>query len=160
MIKINIQSELELARLAERIALIAKMQDVFFLEGDLGVGKTSFARAFIRQRMYDRDLVVSSPTFNIMHVYDQVHPHIYHYDLYRVENSADLDELGLDEFLSAGISLIEWPSKLVNYRVDNPVKITISFTDQSPSARVVEFSASEQYIKNIQSILPDDVELL
>jgi len=100
-----------LGALAAALAARAAPGDVILLKGDLGSGKTTFARAFIRSLGVAED--VPSPTFTLLQTYEAARGNellsLYHFDLYRLEDEEDLRELGLEDALDAGISLIEWP---------------------------------------------------
>lgn len=80
------------------------------LEGDLGAGKTTLARATLRALAADPDLEVPSPTFTLVQVYD-LRFQIGHFDLYRISERGELDELGFDEILETGACLVEWPER-------------------------------------------------
>jgi len=99
------------AALAARLAPLAAIGDVLALRGELGTGKTSFARAFIAARA-GRALEVPSPTFTLVQTYDLPDGAIWHFDLYRLERPDDAVELGIEEAFALGISLIEWPERL------------------------------------------------
>ena len=99
-----------LHRLTAALAAPAAPGDVFALSGDLGAGKTTFARAFLRARGHRDE--VPSPTFTLVQVYDLAVP-VWHVDLYRVDSAADVAELGLDEAFAEAITLIEWPERTV-----------------------------------------------
>ena len=113
--------EIQLAGLGDTIALAgaiagrAERGDVIVLRGDLGAGKTAFARGFIHARQRAAGLPeeeVPSPTFTLVQTYDVGAVAIWHFDLYRVGDPSEAQELGLDEALSEGIVLIEWPERL------------------------------------------------
>ena len=95
---------------AGRLAPFLIVGDCLLLDGDLGMGKSTFARALIRARIGDPALEVPSPTFTLVQVYDG-EPPIWHFDLYRLSDPDELIELGIDEALEEGISLIEWPDR-------------------------------------------------
>ena len=107
--------------LAARLAAAARSRDVFALRGDLGTGKTVFARAFIRARTR-RDEEVPSPTFTLVQTYEPApltEPAIWHYDLFRLQNADDALELDIEEAFCGAISLIEWPERLgIGYPID------------------------------------------
>jgi tRNA threonylcarbamoyladenosine biosynthesis protein TsaE len=100
------------AALARRTAAQARACDVIALRGDLGIGKTEFARAFIHARPGGAEVAeVPSPTFTLVQVYDLAPP-IWHFDLYRLARAEDVWELGFEEALADSILLIEWPERL------------------------------------------------
>lgn len=101
-------------RLAERLARVAKAGDVLALSGDLGAGKTEFARAFIRA-LTEPDEDVPSPTFTLVQTYECEHAEVWHFDLYRLESPEEAYELGIEDAFHEGISLIEWPERLGPY---------------------------------------------
>lgn len=98
-------------RLAARLARMAKPGDVLALSGDLGTGKTEFARAFIRT-LADADEDVPSPTFTLVQTYTGKSGEIWHFDLYRLESPDEAFALGIEDAFHDGISLIEWPERL------------------------------------------------
>jgi len=109
MMTLELPNEAATAALAARIADLAMPGDVIALSGDLGAGKTAFARAFIRARSGDKDFTVPSPTFTLVQVYEMDRAPIWHFDFYRLRHPDEVRELGLEEALGEGISLIEWP---------------------------------------------------
>ncbi len=112
--RLIINSDLQkLQFLANKIAKIAKVGDVILLYGELGVGKTTFARFFINSIFKKYSLKqpnnIRSPSFPIMINYPLIDFEIFHYDLYRLKNNNDLIELNIEENLRKNITLIEWP---------------------------------------------------
>ncbi len=107
-VPLRAENETALAALAARIAAISRIGDVITLSGTLGAGKTVFARAFIRA-LTNPETDVPSPTFNLVLVHEGAESEIWHFDLYRLEDAAEIHTLGLEDALDNAISLIEWP---------------------------------------------------
>lgn len=103
-----------LAAKAVALAPLLRMGDTVFLYGDLGAGKTYFARALIRALTNNPALAVPSPTFTLVQTYDTDAGLLSHFDLYRLEDPDEVLELGWDDALADGISLVEWPERLGN----------------------------------------------
>jgi tRNA threonylcarbamoyladenosine biosynthesis protein TsaE len=97
--------------LAARLAALLRPGDAVLLDGPLGAGKSEFARAVLRAAAGDPALEVPSPTFTLVQSYDLPAGTAHHFDLYRLDGPAGLDELGWDEALE-GIVLVEWPDRL------------------------------------------------
>ena len=97
-------------QLARELAASLKPGDVILLEGELGAGKSTFARALI-QALCGENTEVPSPTFTLVQTYETARFPVSHYDLYRLKRSSELDELGLEEALDDGAALIEWPER-------------------------------------------------
>ncbi|MGN6549140.1 MAG: tRNA (adenosine(37)-N6)-threonylcarbamoyltransferase complex ATPase subunit type 1 TsaE [Pararhizobium sp.] len=107
-IVIDLPDEAATARFGEDLALALKPGDCLALSGDLGAGKSTLARALIRAMADDPGLEVPSPTFTLVQGYELRFP-VAHFDLYRIADPSELDELGLDEALQGGVVLVEWP---------------------------------------------------
>jgi len=129
-------SETETTGLAARIAGIAAAGDVLALDGPLGAGKTAFARGFIRA-LTRPDEDVPSPTFTLVQLYDAGPIPIYHFDLYRIEDAAELDELGLEEAFADGITLIEWPEIARGLETDRWLHVRFALDTTDPRARAI-----------------------
>lgn len=105
------------------------------LKGDLGAGKTAFTRGFAR--FFGIKQGVSSPTFTIMHRYDGTES-INHYDLYRINDYDELVDIGFEEQIENGISLIEWPDAFEEYFPADRIIINISRTGNGDDERIIE----------------------
>ena len=113
----KISSIRELGKIADKIKKILLPGDVVFLHGEIGVGKTTFARLLINGFENEKKLKKSeilSPTFNIVFEYEIKEFTIKHFDLYRLKNSNDIKNVGLSENLEQSITLIEWPELIIN----------------------------------------------
>ena len=113
----KISSIRELEKIADKIKKKLSPGDVVFLYGEIGVGKTTFARLLINSFENEKKLKKSevlSPTFNIVFEYEIKEFTIKHFDLYRLKNDNDIKNIGLYENLEQSITLIEWPELIKN----------------------------------------------
>ena len=110
MIVIDLPDEAATAALAVRVASLVRPGDVIALKGELGAGKTSFARAFIRARA-GHDEEVPSPTFTLVQIYEVAELTIWHFDGFRLRDPDEAWELGIEDAFRDGVSLIEWPER-------------------------------------------------
>ena len=131
-------------RLGRALAEVLRAGDVVALYGDLGAGKTALARALIRALPGPEGAAteeVPSPTFTLVQTYERDPAPVWHFDLYRIEDPSEIEELGLSEALAEGITLIEWPERLGRPLPKNALAVTISFaaagSDGSEAAREV-----------------------
>lgn len=107
-----LNSEEDMARFAADYARTLVSGDVVLLSGDLGAGKSVFARGVIRHLCDDTQMDVPSPTFTLVQTYEAPSGAIWHFDLYRLEEPDEIYETGWEEALSDGIVLVEWPERL------------------------------------------------
>ncbi|MEJ8562272.1 tRNA (adenosine(37)-N6)-threonylcarbamoyltransferase complex ATPase subunit type 1 TsaE [Yoonia sp. GPGPB17] len=113
--------------LATQIAGRLKPGDTLLLEGEIGAGKSAFARALIRARL-GRIEDVPSPTFTLVQTYEDAAGDIWHCDLYRLSHPDEALELGLDEAFETAICLVEWPDRLGD--VAPKTALTLAFVAQ------------------------------
>ncbi len=135
------------AALARRIAALARPGDVVALTGDLGSGKTFFARAFIGEDE------VPSPTFTLVQIYDRPMGRVWHFDLYRVARASEAIELGIEDAFAEGISLIEWPDRLGALLPLERLDVVLDFAD-APQARVATLRGRGRWAKLLDEIVP------
>ena len=132
---LSVYSAGDMRRLAALIAKLCHDTDCVALAGDLGVGKTAFAQGFIAA-LAGRDIDVTSPTFTLVQHYDLARGAVAHYDLYRLKHADELAELGLDEALARGITLIEWPEIAAAHLPEDYLEISIAYGDAPDHRRV------------------------
>ena len=118
--------------LAASVALLTRLGEAVLLEGVLGAGKTVFARAFLRAASGDPSLEVPSPTFTLVQSYDTNIGTVHHFDLWRLNRSESLAELGWEEARD-DIVLVEWPDRLGTLRP--PDALTVALHPTGPDSR-------------------------
>ena len=127
----NISSIRELEKIADKIKNKLLLGDVVFLYGEIGVGKTTFARLLINSFESEKKIKKSevlSPTFNIVFEYEIKEFTIKHFDLYRLKNDNDIKNVGLYENLEQSITLIEWP-ELIKNKPQNRLDLFFEYTE-------------------------------
>ena len=139
----------ELNVFAKKLATINKPSDIILLKGELGTGKTTFARYLINALFHKIKIApptsIKSPTFPIMISYDLKKYELYHYDFYRLKKNIELYELDVFENFANNISIIEWPEILINELVNkNYYHIKFSFIDSD--TRKIQINHSFQKI--------------
>lgn len=144
---ITLDGEKATTALAEAIAARARAGDVLLLNGPLGAGKSTFARAFIRARAGDPSLEVPSPSFTLVQGYE-LDPPVTHFDLWRLGGPEDVTELGFDAAL-AGIVLVEWPERLGPLTPRGALAIDLEWGDGSQ--RTARISGSEALLARLLS---------
>jgi hypothetical protein len=136
-------------RLARDCARAVRAGDLILLSGDLGAGKTTFARAFLRTLARDPALEVPSPTYTLVQPYE-CSPHALHADLYRLGDESELDELGLDDGLAAGVALVEWPERAPSLSARAALCVSLSGTGGSREARLAASpSAAPRFARSL-----------
>lgn len=136
-LQIPLADEAATIALGTRIAPLLRIGDVIALKGDLGAGKSTFARAVIRALM-GAQIDAPSPTFTIVQTYETPGLPIWHFDLYRLEHPDELRELGMEDTID-GLALIEWPERMGDAMPQNRLEISLEF---SPNGRIAAFHAN------------------
>ena len=117
-------SEKETFQIAKELAKEAKQGEVYCLSGNLGVGKTIFTKGFAAG--LDITEPVSSPTFTIVQVYEEGRLPFYHFDVYRIGDVEEMEEIGYEDyFYGDGICFIEWANLIEEILPQNYTRITI-----------------------------------
>lgn len=121
---IETRSPEETFRLGMELAQQAEPGQVFTLNGDLGVGKTVFTQGFAKGLGIEEP--VSSPTFTIVQIYEEGRLPFYHFDVYRIGDVEEMDEIGFDDYvMGEGVSLIEWASLIEEILPEKRTEVTI-----------------------------------
>lgn len=122
---------------AARLAPALRAADTLLLSGDLGSGKTHFARGLIRARLGPDGTMaeIPSPSFTLVQTYDTPGAEVWHADLYRLTDPQEVWELGLDAAMDEAICLIEWPDRWADPWPATAAGITLSVPQTAPDTR-------------------------
>ena len=129
--KINISSEKKLEELANKILKKLKLNDVVFLYGEMGVGKTTFVKYLIngfQKKNKLKQTEITSPTFNLLNEYQINQIKINHYDLFRLKSTKELKNLDLFADSINAITVIEWP-QIIKVKPKNLIEFTFEYED-------------------------------
>ncbi|MEQ6249571.1 tRNA (adenosine(37)-N6)-threonylcarbamoyltransferase complex ATPase subunit type 1 TsaE [Sulfitobacter sp. HNIBRBA3233] len=124
----NLASPEETARCAAALGQRLRSGDTILLSGDVGAGKTHFARSLIQSVLGVAE-DVPSPTFTLVQTYEAEDCDIWHADLYRLSDPSEIEELGLIDAFDTAICLVEWPDRLAGLRPADALDITLSPSD-------------------------------
>lgn len=117
-------NEKDTFRLGETIGNECRRGDIVLLNGDLGVGKTVFTKGFGRGLGIEEP--ISSPTFTIIQIYDSGRVPLYHFDVYRIADPEEMDEIGYEDyFFGDGVCLIEWACLIQELIPEHVMEVTI-----------------------------------
>ena len=126
--------------LAGHVALLATPPLRIHLQGQLGAGKTTFVRGFLRQLGYTG--IVKSPTYTLVEPYTIDTVNLYHFDLYRLNSPAELEDIGLRDYLGqSALYLVEWPEKAASLLGPADLMVQIEMPENPASGRRLQLSA-------------------
>jgi tRNA threonylcarbamoyladenosine biosynthesis protein TsaE len=137
--QLSLPDEAQTHRLAAALGVHLRPGDTILLSGDIGAGKTAFARALIRS-LQDAPEDVPSPTFTLVQVYDTTRGEVWHADLYRIALTSEIEELGLSDAFGSAICLIEWPDRLGDLTPQGALAMSLTVTDPESEARIARLS--------------------
>ncbi len=135
MLKYNLS---QIDSLSKKILTFLSKSDCIFLFGELGSGKTTFVRSLINQLQEKNKMKkteVTSPTFNLLNEYEIQNLKIMHYDLYRLKNNKEINQLGIFQEDEKVISIIEWPEKIAK-RIKDRLEISFYYQDEAESRKI------------------------
>lgn len=150
-LRLALNDEAATVRLGAWLGHRLRVGDVVLLSGDLGAGKSALARAAIRARLNDPEQDVPSPTFTLVQTYDAPDLEVWHVDLYRLGDSSEIAELGLEEALVSGACLIEWPDRLGPYRPQDALCIELRHGERE-EARTAVLTGSPAWMDRLQEL--------
>lgn len=146
------REEADTARIAGIVARAALPGDVIALSGELGSGKTAFARGFIRALTAPAE-EVPSPTFTLVQTYSADGRTIYHFDFYRIDDPAEAWEIGIEEAFAGGITLIEWPERLGRILPADRLDIRLEApSGAAATERRITFAAGPSWSKRLAAL--------
>ena len=152
---LDLPDEAATRRLGRALASVLRAGDVIALSGELGAGKTSLARTVI-QALPSADgsdeEAVPSPTFTLVQIYDRAPAPLWHFDLFRLEAADEALELGIEEALAEGISLIEWPERLGAFLPAERLDLRLDFA-ASASARRATLTPYGAWCERLPAVL-------
>jgi len=152
-IEFNLIDQAATERFARALGTLLRPTDFVALEGDLGAGKTTLARALI-QGLNPAETEVPSPTFTLVQVYETPKGPLAHLDLYRLSDPEEIYALGWDD-LRQGIMLVEWPVRLGTLLPRARINATLAYGQQE-GARLLTLDIDEERRKALQEILGND----
>ncbi len=146
-LEITSNSAEDTLKISKTFANFLNQGDIVVLSGDLGAGKTKFVEGFLSAfNMQDE---ISSPTFNIVNEYNSSKVNIYHFDVYRLEDSDEFYAIGGEEYFEKGICLIEWGEIIQDVLPNDYIQINIKKDNEDENKRYIEiniFGSSQKYI--------------
>ena len=146
------KNEKDTKNFAKSIASHLDKNDVIVLTGDLGSGKTKFVEGILSHFGLENE--ISSPTFTIVNEYEKNKTKIYHFDVYRLEDSSEFYEIGGEEYFENGICLIEWGELIQDALPKEYLHITFSKDDNNENIRILKIDTNlkkwEDYFENIK----------
>lgn len=147
---IPLEDEAATAALAARLAPLLRPRDMVALRGDLGAGKTAFARALVRSLSGDPEEEVPSPTFTLVQTYALPSLELWHFDLYRLTAPEEVMELGWEEVRAEACALVEWPDRLGSLLPADRLDITLRTT--GPTSRVAELAGFGSWVERVRGL--------
>ena len=141
----------QMENFAKLLAPHMARRDVITFTGNLGSGKTSLIQ-FLVKNLSSEEVEVTSPSFNLLHVYKLNQLELWHFDLYRLKNLVEVYELGIEDAFEEGVSLIEWPELINSILPQNRLEIKLSFTEKE-GARIINLTGFSRWANILENEL-------
>ena len=154
--KINISEEKDTKSVAEKLSKLIKQGDFILLSGNLGVGKTTFIKYVINSLQKTNKQKISevtSPTFTVINEYQIKKILIKHYDLYRIKNKKELNNLGIQENLKDQITLVEWPEIVKKIKIKNSINLIFEYKKNYTERYLSIISKNRKYLNEFKQII-------
>ena len=151
--KINISEEKDTKSVAEKFSKLIKKGDFILLSGNLGVGKTTFVKYIINslQKANKQNISeVTSPTFTVINEYQIKKKLIKHYDLYRIKNKRELNNLGIDENLKDQITLVEWPEIVKKIKIKDSINLIFEYKKNYTERYISIISKNKKFLNEFK----------
>ena len=151
--KINISEEKDTKSVAEKFSKLIKQGDCILFSGNLGVGKTTFIKYIINslQKANKQKISeVTSPTFTVINEYQIKKILIKHYDLYRIKNKKELNNLGIQENLKDQITLVEWPEMVKKIKIKNSINLIFEYKKNYTERYLSIISKNKKFYNEFQ----------
>ena len=133
--------------IASKLAKYLKKGNVVIITGELGAGKTNFVQGFLESFNLEEDII--SPTYNIVNEYTSAGTPVYHFDAYKLQDAYEFLQIGGEEYLEKGSSIIEWRQLILSVLPKEYIQIKMSKSEDDVNSRNLEFIAygdSEEYM--------------
>ena len=151
--KINISEEKDTKSVAEKFSKLIKQGDFILLSGNIGVGKTTFIKHIINslQKANKQKISeVTSPTFTVVNEYQIKKTLIKHYDLFRIQNKEELNNLGIQENLKDQITLVEWPEIVKKIKIKNSINLIFEYKKNYTERYISIISKNKKFLNEIK----------
>lgn len=142
---LSLETEAMTAQLGAKLAPLIRAGDVICLSGNLGAGKSTLARGLIEKLTGEKE--APSPTYMLVETYDAGDFELWHFDLYRLERPEEVYELGLEEALSEGAALIEWPERIEAFLPESALTIRLEIDG---ARRTATFAGNEEWRRRLE----------
>lgn len=140
--KFTSKNEDDTKNFAKKLASKLNKKDIIVLTGDLGSGKTKFVEGFLSYFGLENE--ISSPTFTIVNEYQKNDINIYHFDVYRLEDSSEFSEIGGEEYFENGICLIEWGELIKDVLPKNYIHIIFEKDENDENIRILNIEYDKE----------------
>ena len=151
--KINISEEKNTKSVAEKFSKLIKQGDFILLSGNLGVGKTTFIKYvinFLQKVNKQKISEVTSPTFTVINEYQIKKILIKHYDLYRIKNKKELNNLGIQENLKDQITFVEWPEIIKKIKIKNSINLIFEYKKNYTERYISIISKNKKFLNEFK----------